>query len=142
MALKSREEWIEYYDGRATILTGVGLPPKGGARFLPVLKTCSKAHQLALWDRNNLREYAGNEELAQAEHYLFARLLTVLGGPLLAVPGLIATVGYDVLKFIAYRAGGNKALQAISHLTGGKGRTTPSSPAQIKAGGDGQGQRA
>ena len=138
MATKSRGQWVAYYDGLAASLTGQQLPPVGGARFLNVLKSCAKSHQLALWDRNNKKESAGDAPLAEAEHYLWGRLMTTLGGPLLAVPGLLATVGYDTLKLLAYTIGGDKALRVIGYLTSlGKSKTSRSSPGQIDAGGDG-----
>ena len=135
----TRDGWVGYFDEAAGRFTGQPLPPRSGASWAGVLRACWRSFHLANGFRNSGDPHGGDEAVAEAEHYLFARAVSYLLPPLTTAPALIMTVGYDAVKRFAYLAGGDEALQIVGKVSNpfGQGRTTRASPGQIQAGLDG-----
>jgi hypothetical protein len=137
----ARDAW----DERADTITSEGIGetfPPVKPMPLDVLVPASWRSFKALKEMRSDAAYQGDRDLANAEHYAFARTFGCAGGVLGFAVITVLTFGYQGVKFRLQEIDdqfGTDTLQTLEYLnpSGGGGPVTRRSLEQLKAGADG-----
>lgn len=135
-------QWVSRAD-RFVSRGGRHFPPTQGSVDSSTVVAAFTSHHYLLGLRKS-PGYQGDEELAQAEHYCWARAMVILGGLPMYVVMVSETLSYDAVKQLLQHYGKLQWLKVLSPTVSVKtlslsfdGKVTPSSAAQVAAGVEG-----